>query len=258
MASLRCAFVLGLLMGVVAMAQEKKKEEPPAPPQPLYPIPIAIEKGKASKITVRGRGLDIVTLVKADDPKVTAKLVGKARKAGVPNQYAPEKIGDSEVEVEITLPADWEKETVGLIFHNGKVDSKPFAVPIHSGIPRRNEKEPNEGFKEAMPLQIPEAIDAKIGKSQDVDVYRLDAAAGQMYVIEIQARRWGSPVEAMITLYDESGRSVATGDSSPDHPDPSIRFAAPKKGVYYLSVIDANDQGESTFVYRLIVKQVVK
>jgi hypothetical protein len=257
MTLLRYSLVASFMIGVLAVAQEKKKVEAPTPPQPLYPIPIAIDKGKTSRITVRGRGMDIVTLVKPDDPKVSAKIV-KARKAGVPNQYAPERIGDSEVEVEITLPADWTKETVGLIFHNGKVDSKPYEMPVHSGISRRNEKEPNEGFKEAMLLQVPEAIDAKISKSQDVDVYRVDAAAGQMYVFEVQARRWGSPVEAMMTLYDDSGRSVATGEINPKQPDPIIRFEAPRKGSYYLSVIDANDQGDSTFVYRLIVKHVVK
>ena len=52
-----------------------------------------------------------------------------------------------------------------------------------------------------------------------------------------------------------AGRVVATGERAADGPDPVLRITLPKDGPYFVSVIEASDQGGPTYVYRLAVRR---
>ena len=58
----------------------------------------------------------------------------------------------------------------------------------------------------------------------------------------------------MLTLYDAGGHILATNDGGPSGADPELRAKLPADGVYYLSVIDAQDKGGPTHVYQLTVR----
>ena len=92
--------LVGLLLSTNAVGQEKKKtEKPPEPPKILMVIPPFMEQDKTSKILLRGKQLDLVTSVEAAGKKVKITRKGKA---GVPQGMSADKLGDTEVEIEIT------------------------------------------------------------------------------------------------------------------------------------------------------------
>jgi len=103
-------------------------------------------------------------------------------------------------------------------------------------------------------LQLPQNVDGVIGQPRDVDVFRLEAKAGQEVVLEVLAARYGSPLDSILTLYNADGQILASNDDHDGSPDSRIVATLPKTGTYYLAVIDANDQGGPAYGYRLVVQ----
>ena len=60
----------------------------------------------------------------------------------------------------------------------------------------------------------------------------------------------------MLTLYDADRRIIDSASETPGHPDPILNVTLTKDGIYFLSVIDANDLGGSNFGYRLVVRSM--
>lgn len=234
--------------------QPKDKPKDP-PPQPLYALQLAADPGKATKLTLRGLNLDAATLVRLGEPKSSGKVLGKGRKTPISNQMNPQLVGDTEIDVEVTLPADVPGGSVPLTLVGPGGEGKPINLLVNDDTPRVPEKEPNDGFKEAMPLTAPVVVEAAFQKPQDADVYRLEGKAGEKYRIEVQAGRFGSPADALLTLFDADGRTVATGEPAADGKDQLLRVTLPRDGAYFVSVLEGFDQGGPMFVYRLAVRR---
>lgn len=245
----------GPLVLVPCFAQNKDKPKD-QPPQPLYALTLAADPGKTTKLTLRGLRLDTVTEIRLGEPKSTGKVLGKARKVGMPSQQMNvEAVGDSEVEVEVTLPAEVPGGRIMLTAIGPGGESKAMPLLVNDDLPRTAEKEPNDGFKEAMPIAVPALVEGTIRQNQDVDVYRMTAKAGEKFRIEVQATRAGSPVAPMLTVFDSAGRIVCTGETTAESSDPIARFEAKQAGDFLLSIIDAHDQGGPMFAYRLVVRR---
>ena len=104
------------------------------------------------------------------------------------------------------------------------------------------------------PGQAPQVVEGAIQGAQDVDVFKIEGKAGQTLVFEVLAARLGSPLDPIITLYDDKGQALARSDDELPPDDPRLEVKLPRDGAYYLSLIDAHDQGGPTHVYRLIVE----
>ena len=55
-------------------------------------------------------------------------------------------------------------------------------------------------------ITVPAAINGRILRDDEVDRYRFSAIAGERFEFEVQARRWGSSLDALIEIRDVSGR----------------------------------------------------
>jgi hypothetical protein len=249
---MRLLFLL-LLLPALALAQGKKK--PPAKDEPkvLVALPLGIPAGKTTKVTLRGLKLDKAKEVRlAGGVKGTVKLLKKGA-AVVPPQQDANKVGNTQVEVEITLPADAKGDKVEVVVETPAGASKGHALLLDAAAVVA-EKEPNDGLKQAQKLKIGETVEGKIDKPQDVDVYQFDAKAGQKVVIEAHAARLGSPVDSFLTLYGPDGQVVEMNDDADKSTDSKIEATLKKAGAYRVSVVDAHDQGGPAHVYRLSVR----
>jgi hypothetical protein len=182
-------------------------------------------------------------------------VIGKGRKTPIPAQMSAELVGDTEVDVEVTLPADVPGGMVPLSAVGPGGEGKPFNLLVNDDAPRVKEVEPDDGLKQAMPLTAPVIVEASFKQPQDPDVYRLGGKAGDRFRIEVQARRYGSPASALLALYDAGGRIVTTAEPTADGPDPVLRVTLPKDGTYFLSALEGSDQGGAMYVYRLAVRR---
>lgn len=248
-----CLFAAMLSFGAVLSQPKDKPKEPP--PHPLYALQLAVDPGKTTKLTLRGLNIDSATEVRVGEPKSSGKVLGKGKKVAVPNQMNAQVVGDSEIEVEVTLPKEVPGSEVPLTLIGPGGEGKSMTLLVNDDTPRVQEKEPNDGFKQAMPVKAPVIVEASFKQNQDVDVFRLDGKAGEKFRIEIQAGRFGSPADALLTIYDVEGRTVATGEAPVGGRDPIVRLSLQKDGAYFISVIEGFDQGGANFVYRLAVRK---
>jgi hypothetical protein len=238
-----------LVLSPVVTAQPKKPM-PKDQPKVLMATPFGLSPGKTSKLALRGLKLEGAREVRIA-PKGSVKLLKKS-KVPVPPQQEASRAGDSQVEVEVTLPADLPGETIlltvvtatGTGTHKVLIDRTPPVV----------EKEPNNGFKTAQAVKVGQTVEGGIAHGQDVDVYRFEGKAGDKVVVEVLAARLGSALDSFLTVYDANGQIVGTSDDIEGSTDSRLELTLARAGVYYASVIDAHDQGGPAHRYRLVIR----
>ena len=257
--ALRRAFVSVLisvplcLCGSLLRAADEKKPEKKDAPRVIVAAPLGIVPGVATPVTVRGVKLDTATAVRFTDSKATAKLLGKG-KAPLGKDQDPARFGDTQVEVEVTLPPGSGPDAGSFVVVTPAGESEPHQLLVETALPVVAEKEPNNGFAQAQPIAVPQVVDGRIQQPQDVDVFRFEGKAGQHLLLEVLAARHGSALDSILTLYDAEGRELASNDDADGSADSRLEVSLPRDGTYYLSLLDAHDQGGPDHVYRLVVR----
>lgn len=240
-----------LLLICLALLPAADAPKPPRP-QVVLATSLGIAPGKTTRIILRGLNLDAVTEVRLHDPKGSARLLRKGTTA-VPNQQDPNKIGNTEVEAELSLSADYPGQTVPVAVITPGGESLPLRLRVdRTAIVA--EKEPNNGFREAQPLTPDAEVQGAIAQPQDVDLFRFAGKKGEKVVLEVFAARHGSPLDALLTVYDAHGQILATCDDLDGSTDARLEMTLPRTGTYYVSVMDANDQGTAFHLYRLSLR----
>ena len=94
-----------------------------------------------------------------------------------------------------------------------------------------------------------------VGKDKDADVYRFEGKKGDKVTVEVQAARWGSPLDALVTVYDADRRTLGAADDAKGSPDPALTVTLPRDGAYFVTLIDAHDSGGPGSGYRLVIRK---
>ena len=215
--------------------------------------PLGVMPGVKTAVVIRGLKLDQATEVRVGDWKDAAKIVKKGA-ATVPKPLEPAKTGDQQVEVEITLPADAPLGSVNVVVITPDGETAPQPLLVDAPGSLVDEKEPNNGFREAQAIDGAHIVQGSIQQPQDVDVFRYDGEAGEKVAFEIVAARQGSALDSILTLFDGKQRILAVNDDHGGSPDSLLEFTLPAKGPYFVSVQDAHDLGGNSHPYRLIVR----
>ena len=242
---------IALLLLAFAAAQDKK----PAAPRATVARPLTVEAGRKTKLTVRGHNLDGLTGVRMHEPKSKASLAGKPAKVAVAANHPAERVGDWEVDVELDLAAEIPGGWVAFSLVGPGGESNAVKVALADGTPRVAEKEPNDNLRQPQIVALPCAIDGTIKQDRDVDAFRFDGKKGDVVRLEVQAARFGSPLDAMLTLYDADRRIIDSCDDFEGGADPVLVVTLPKDGAYTLVLIDVNDLGGPPFAYRLLLRK---
>lgn len=108
-------------------------------------------------------------------------------------------------------------------------------------------------------ISLPVVVDGRIGSPGDVDVFRFDGHLGQEVVIDVEARRLGSPLDGLVRLIDETGAILAWNDDfvrgdpgiRTHDADPYLRVRLPKGGAWRVQVSDSLRHGGDDHGYRL-------
>lgn len=253
---MRVLFCLFVPLTFASGSAQEKKADPKkeAAPKVLYTVPLVIKPGEKQKLTLRGKNLGAVKEVKVSGTEGAKVKVLAARAAGVPNNYPAERIGDSEVELELELPKGARAGPVALTAANGGGDSNAYTLLLRDALPAVAEKEENGGFGTAQALPVPCAVEGTIKGERDVDAYKFEGKKGQKVRIEVQAARFGSPFDGLLTVCGPDRNVIDSADDVNGSADPVLALTLPKDGTYFITLIDANDLGGANFGYRLVVK----
>ena len=242
-----CWFALFLAVSVAA--QEAKKAEEKLP-QIVVAVPLGVIAGQTNTLEVRGLNLDTAKSVRLTDAAARARVASKG-KADVPQNQKKERFGDTQVKVEVFLPADFQGELAEFTVETDSGTSAPAKLAVLRPGAFVEESEDNGSFAKPQLLTLPTTVRGRIQATQDVDVFAFEGRAGQRVTAEILAARLGSPLDATLSLWNASHTLLASADDSPGDRDPRLSFTLPAAGRYFLVVQDAHDQGGGTHGYLL-------
>lgn len=242
----------------VLLAGPLHADEAPSPPRVLFTVPLAAVAGAPVKVRARGLVLDSVTAVRSATAGVTATLVSQG-KAPVPNGIPAARAGDTQVELELSVDAALSavpaRATVVLVAPGGEAT---LEVPLLPPDRTLAEAEPNDGFATAqsvvLPAVGPVTLLGQIGRPLDVDVSRIEVAAGTLLRIAVRASALGSALDPLVTVRGADGRTLATADDVAGALDPALEVAVDRPGAVAIVVQDANDAGGEAFPYRLEIE----
>ncbi len=250
--------LIGLLSGrcVGALAEDDDKKPEKIPPRIAMCVPLAVPIDSTTKMLVRGWGLEGAKEIRSSNPQLTFKVLSTA-KAAIPNKQDAKQIGDTQVELEVTVAKDVQPGEVDLIIVQPDAESQPHKLLVGgdlvSGFTALLEMEPNDGFTQAQPIQIPHIVDGQVDGDGNVDVFSFELTDQQQIAIEVHAYRFGSNLDSILTVFDRRGSIVAVNDDAIDTKDSQI-IATLAAGKYFVSLQDAHDRGGPAHPYRLTVK----
>ena len=201
--------MISLLSGGAARSGRPRKESGAAASRNVRPAGSAC--GPTTKMVIRGWALDSATEVRSSSPQVSFKVLSAASVA-VPNGQDAKQVGDTQMELEVTVVEGVEPGDATLTVVSPTGESPPHQLLIGSVHPLVADSEPNDGFQQAQPIQIPQAVDGQIHGDRNVDVFSFDIADPQSVTIEVLARRHGSGLDSLLTLFDHRGNIVAVND----------------------------------------------
>ncbi|NSW56979.1 MAG: hypothetical protein HPY44_13290 [Armatimonadetes bacterium] len=102
-------------------------------------------------------------------------------------------------------------------------------------------------------------INGRIEKPGERDAFRFNATRGETVVVEVYARRLGSPLDSLLRITNNAGHVLALNDDHEDkstglithHADSRVSFTPTEDGTYCAVLADAQSHGGSEYGYRL-------
>jgi len=136
-------------------------------------------------------------------------------------------------------------------------------------LPEADDREPNNTARAAQKVNLPVIINGRISNAGDEDVFRFSADKGEEVVLDVSARKLGSPLDSIVRVTDSSGKVVATNDDFEDkegtlskdagvlthHADSYLCVKLPATGVYYAHIVDTQGHGGPEYGYRLRISR---
>jgi hypothetical protein len=241
------AFLAALAaLSPLTFAQEKKDDIA----RIIAVAPLHLVAGE--KATFRLRGLKLKDATEARATPEAAAVLKEKKDASVPNGLEPNDVGNTEVAIELTPPADCKKLAVEVVTPSGTVQCEVAVFPKDSTTA---EKEPNNGFRVAQSFDFTKPVAGKIDGDKDVDVFRFEARAGKPFTARVIAAGAGSLLDPFLSIHDLAGRLLASADDTAAKRDPVLTFTPKSDGPICLVITDAQDRGGSWHEYRLEVSQ---
>ncbi len=222
-------------------------------PQIALAAPLGIEPGTTKKIVLRGWNLAGAERAEIVGSTVEVKIVSKGG-AQVPNRLDAKRIGDEQVELEFTAPAEFSGDALPLVIHTPQGASPPHEVLLGGSLPYIVEAEPNDGFAKPQQIELPRCVEARFERERDVDVYRFSAPAGATFHAETIAAARNSAADTILSIYSTAGELLAVNDDSENSSDSRLQVSLPTGGEYLVVVQEAHDLGGGAHPYRLLLR----
>jgi hypothetical protein len=215
--------------------------------------PLGAAAGTTIEVEVTGADVEGVDELLFDHPGFSAKPVAADSKtaSGDTGTGGGRKRGrrraSSRFQVTVAASVPPGTYDVRLVGRWGVSNPRLFAVS--HGLTDVMEKEPNNDAAQAQKIAVNSAVNGTFDGNGE-DVFRFPAVKGQRIVIDCQAGRLDSPLDATMALSTADGKPLAaSGDYNGR--DPLIDFVAPADGEYLVTVYDLSYRGGSP--YRLVV-----
>lgn len=127
----------------------------------------------------------------------------------------------------------------------------PWLLLVVDDLPTVVESQSNRAIDSAQTVTTSVGIEGHVDPVGE-DYYRFHADAGESLSFEVLAQRLGTPLDALLTLYDEQGqRIVSADDDASSGADCRLAYQFPKAGHYRVGIRDVRYRGGDEYRYRL-------
>ncbi len=158
--------------------------------------------------------------------------------------------GASTMKLKIEPDAPLGRQDVRAHTGRGHTNPRPFVI---GDLPEFIEQEPNNSTNEANTVSLPVVINGRIGEPKDVDTFKFKVEKGQRFIFEVSASRFGSALDALLTLSSPSGAIMQRNDDA-DGADSRLEQTFDEAGDYTVSIRDLLGRGGDNFGYRLSIR----
>ena len=248
------ALMIGSFVALTTRAQEKK----PDGPRVTAISPITVSPGTTVTLKVRGAKLSTATEVRFPTAPSVKVTLGEKKSADVPAGLDAKDIGDTQLEAELILPCDVAPGLLGFVVITPDGTATGGSVRVRAAAQLLAEKEPDNGFREAQPIELGGLMVGSIKEDKDVDVFRFAGRARQRITADVIAPPSGSLLDPALTVFDASGQILATNDDVAPSRDARVEIELSADGAYFFCVTDAHDRGGVWHNYEFSVHEVGK
>ena len=105
-------------------------------------------------------------------------------------------------------------------------------------------------------LPAPLAFNGVLQTKGDAAFFRFTAKKDQNLDFQVFARRLGSPLDSVLTVFDPKGKSLGNNDDAAGNPDSAVRVKIPADGEYAVKVADQLGRGGPLYTYRVEITEV--
>ena len=105
-------------------------------------------------------------------------------------------------------------------------------------------------------LPAPLAFNGVLETKGDAAFFRFTAKKDQNLDFQVFARRLGSPLDSVLTVFDAKGKSLGNNDDAAGNPDSAVRVKIPADGEYTVKVADQLGRGGPLYAYRVEITEV--
>lgn len=213
---------------------------PPAAPELASLEPRGIERGRKSRLLLHGKNLLDVKALQFNHQGLSGTIVEDAASLA------------KRVTIDITAADEVPRGSyeVAVVTPGGTSGKLKFEVDDH---PQRVEAEPNDRPADSTTAELPVSFWGTLSHRGDIDSFSFHATEGETVVLDVAAKRFGSKANAILTLFDEGGRVVASASSFDGDDDPLLAFEPPTSGRYMARVSDLMQNGSAEHFYRLSI-----
>ncbi|MDB6037159.1 MAG: hypothetical protein JWM99_1000 [Verrucomicrobiales bacterium] len=131
--------------------------------------------------------------------------------------------------------------------------SSPFLFDI-SDLPDFNESEPNTALDQADLVTLPVAINGRLQAENDYDAFKFHGNKDDTFIFDVIASRYGSKLDALLTLTDDRGNVLQRNDDSAGE-DARIEYKFPESADYILIIEDLLHRGGDSYSYRITARR---
>jgi hypothetical protein len=245
----RAWFLLGVL-GVLAVQTSIRAQT--SYPMITHTMPVAIERGKTTEVTVQGVNNFFGTYQALfEGSGISAEVVvPPASKTPAANPVL------NAVKLKLTVAPDAHLGIREFRLASKRGISSVGQVVVVSD-PVVLETSVNNTPAQAQAIKLPCVVAGRLEAVEDIDYFKFEAQAGQTVTFEVYCARLQDKIhdlqkhaKPMLTLYDGDGRELAANDHF-YFADPLLSYTIPKTGTYHVQIRESTYDGDSRWVYAL-------
>lgn len=241
--------VLGLLLLVLGHSLAMTVQAQTPNPEFTHALPMVVQRGATTDVTIfthpgQKKGFDGTFAVLFQGEGVKGEIVPRGEK---------DSVDQLRLKVSVEPSAALGVRELRIAAANGA--STCGQLLIVDGPVIVEQAEPHADREKAQPLAVGQTVSGLLNAKEQVDVYKITAAAGQSVAFAMHCFRFFykrhnqfEPIDPILVISDATGRELASNDDFV-FADSLVHHKFETAGDYFVTVRDVDFNGTGTFTY---------